>query len=274
MPVFFLKRPIIKRLIIGCFVFSCYNPFGFHFGKQDAFMKIIKSSCELLSSISYAEALRLIELATRVCYKSEAKIGEGTAEPLIRKIIQNNHLSPLEHVQLTFRLITSRAILAELTRHRICSFSVESTRYCSYGDKDIEFIQPVWVSDSVLDLVQKQLVSFRHNDYDFHMSPESEFWKEFKWLRSLEDVEMAYKDLLIKGLAPQNARGVLPQDLKTEIIMSCNLWELRHIFSLRVLGTSGTPHPDMKALLEPMFWQLKEQFPVFFEDLNNENVPL
>jgi len=234
-------------------------------------MKVIKNSAEILHVLPYEEVLRIVELAARTCYQSESACDTTEVkEAFIRKIIKRQHTSVLEHAQVTFRLITSRGVLAELTRHRIgVAYSVESTRYCSYGGKDIEFIKPSWISDEELELVHHQWVAFKNNDYDFNIDGESEHYPAFKWYRAMEQSELAYNELISKGVVPQFARGVLPQDLKTEIVMSANLRSLRHIFSLRTsIAATGKPHPDIIALMEPLLLEFKQRYPIFFEDLN------
>jgi thymidylate synthase (FAD) len=235
-------------------------------------MKIIKPRWSWISKPPYGEALKVVELATRLCYKSENKIGDGTAEPLIRKIIQMGHHSVLEHVQLTARLITSRGISHELVRHRLCAFSQESTRYVDYEGKDMEFIQPSWVHDDCLATSLHQLRSLKECDYDFHMAPGADCYREFRWIRFIEEAEKQYKELRDQDLPPQFARGVLPNDLKTEMIMSANIRQWRHIFNLRVLNKTGRAHPDVVGLLLPMYEDLRCTYPVFFEDMEAKGV--
>ena len=231
-------------------------------------MKIIKQSHTIIFDPLYHSALRTCESAIRTCYKSEERMAEVTAEPLIRKIIKNGHHSCLEHIQFTFRLITNRGVTHELVRHRIgVAYSQESTRFVDYNGKEMEFIQPYWVSDQALQFCLRQHESFKRGESDFLTTPHDEHYPVYLWLTSLEKAENDYKLLRVKGVLPQFARGVLPNDLKTEIVMSANVRALRHLFELRVLGRTGQPHPDIKALLMPLYIWFREHYPVFFLDL-------
>lgn len=202
-------------------------------------MKIIKPSVEIVAMPDYSEALRIIESAARTCYKSEDKIGEGSAEKLIRHCIKRGHESVLEHVGFTLRIVTDRGVLAELTRHRIgVAFSVESTRYVRY-DGDMAFVEPWWWEDEALDEICK-----RHA------------------IVACEDAEDRYTEILKHGLPPQAARAVLPMALATTITMTANVREWRHIFKLRC---DKSAHPDMTRVML-MAWDIaREKLPVFFE---------
>ena len=199
-------------------------------------MKIIEASHEIIKAPLYGEALNLLEVAARVCYKSEDKIKPGSAEKLIESCIRRGHHSILEHINITVRFICSRGISHELVRHRHCAFSHESTRYCNYGGKDMEFIKPFWFDES------DSLSSARWND-------------------AMDNSAFYYNDMLQKSLLPQAARGVLPNDLKTEIIVTANIREWRHILDLR---TAGAAHPDMRILMKPLLAEFKEKYPVLF----------
>ena len=159
-------------------------------------MKIVKASYIIDCPEPPIEMLRRIERAGRVCYKSEDRITDISCISMIRSLISAGHESVLEHGIISVKFITDRGILAELTRHRISSFSVESTRFCSYNkDKfgnEIIFIQP-----------------------DFKLGEDDKFL--------LELIEQHYMKKLHMGLTPQQARYFLPNGLKTEIVMTCNL---------------------------------------------------
>ena len=173
-----------------------------------------------------------IEAAGRTCYQSEPK---GDPEGFIRMIIKRGHESVLEHIALTCRIVTDRGISHEIVRHRIASYSQESTRYCCYkGDIGFIGIQLLSYNDEAIIKV------------------------------AYEAAEKAYHDLLNRGILPQIARCVLPNGLKTEIVMTMNLREWRHFFRLR---TAPAAHPQMRALAIPMLDELKELYPVVFEDI-------
>lgn len=207
-------------------------------------MKIIDPSFEILSEIDGKHLLKSIEVAGRTAYKSENKITGGSAEKFVKTIIGLGHESVIEHVSLTIRFICSRGISHEVVRHRLASYTQESTRYCSY-DKDrfgseVTVIAPKFYKKSLLD-------------------DRSRIWKN-----ACESAETAYFQLLREGLKPEMARSVLPNSLKTEIVMTANLREWRHFFKLR---TSRYAHPEMRRLSIPLLQELKKQTPIIFDDI-------
>lgn len=111
-------------------------------------MKVIKPSYEIINEPNWDAVLVSLERAIRTCYKSEKKIDVGTANKLIRSIIKRGHESTLEHHSLSVRFVCDRGVSHELVRHRLCSFSQESTRYVNYspeGDNnegDMQFVLP------------------------------------------------------------------------------------------------------------------------------------
>ncbi len=185
------------------------------------------------------EALAVIERAARVCYRSEERIGEGTAAPFVRRLIRQGHLSVIEHVTATVEFTTNRGVTHELVRHRLASFSQESTRYVNYGGREMEFIEPVWWSSAAA-------------------HPRERF------LAALAAAEAAYRDLLAAGWRPEQAREVLPNALKTVIVVTANLREWRHIFALR---TGPRAHPQIRELLLSCLQGFREAVPVVFDDL-------
>ena len=205
-------------------------------------MKIIDPSVELVNPISYEIALNTIELAGRTCYKSENKITNDSAEEFIRNIIKRGHEAVLEHVSITAKFICDRGVSHEIVRHRIASYCQESTRYCNYSkDKfgnEITVIKPCFYEE------------------------ESTGFSE--WYASCKMSEIYYFALLYEGKA-EEARSVLPNSLKTEIIMTTNIREWRHFFKLRC---SKAAHPQMRQIATMLFEQMKSKYPVFFEDID------
>ena len=204
-------------------------------------MKIIKPSYEIIDTLDATEILKKIELCGRVCYKSEDKITENSAREFVKQIIKAGHESVLEHFSFSVRFVTDRGISHEIVRHRIASFSQESTRYCNYSndkfDNEITVVEPF------------QLTSQKPN-----------------WRKACEVAEEQYFKLL-KTTTPQTARAVLPTSLKTEIIMTANLRTWRHFLKLR---TSKNAHPDLRVLTTPLLKELKQLIPVVFDDINIE----
>ncbi len=199
-------------------------------------MKLIKQSYTVLNQPK--DILKLIEQAARTCYKSESKISVGSDIKLTKSLIGRGHHAMLEFGDITVRFITNRGVTHELVRHRLCSFAQESTRYVRY-DNNMEFIIPVWWNDST----QEQRESFIH---------------------LCEVSEAGYLHLLAMGWQPQQAREILPNALKTEIVAKANIREWRHIFSLRC---SKAAHPQIRHLMMGLLEHLKTEIPLVFDDI-------
>ena len=206
-------------------------------------MKIIAPYHEIISKIDGAEMLRNIELCGRVCYKSEDRITDGSAEKFVGMILRSGHESVLEHEKITVRFVCDRGVTHEIVRHRIASYSQESTRYCNYSkDKfggEITFIRPCfWAED----------------DEKFAL------WKE-----AMQSIEDSYVKLISLGAKPEEARSILPNSVKTEIMVTMNLREWRHFFKLR---TAERAHPQIREVAIPLLNELKGLVPVIFDDIN------
>ena len=204
-------------------------------------MKIVEQSYEILSPIDADYIYKQIEKAARTCYKSEDKIKEGSAEKMVRALVRNRHEAMLEHASITIKFITDRAIANEIVRHRLCSYAQESSRYCCYKD-GVEFIEPI-------------LNHGEEHDQAF-----------LEWSSLCSYAENAYINMIASGCTPEEARSVLPLSTKTEIVVTANLRELRHIFDLRVLGITGKPHPQIVQLMAPLLKELAENLPLIFGD--------
>ena len=207
-------------------------------------MKIIKPSVELLNAPSYETLLTTIEAAGRTCYKSEEKIKDGSAEKFVRAIIKRGHEAIIEHGSVTVRFICDRGVSHEIVRHRMASYCQESTRYCNYGKTGFG----------------KEITVIRPSTFDEKDSP-YRYWKA-----SCAVAESAYFDLLNEGCTPQEARSVLPNSLKTEVVMTANLREWRHFCKLRCAPAA---HPDMRVVANMLLEKLREAYPVFFEDIES-----
>lgn len=200
-------------------------------------MKIIEQSWNWLQKP--VNALELIEKAGRTCYKSDDKIGPGTSEKFARMLLKSGHESVIEHAVASVRFITNRGNSHELVRHRLASYSQESTRYVRY-DGNMEFIKPVWWDD---------------------WTPE----QQASWTRVMQASEDEYQFLLNSGSRPEQAREVLPNSLKTEIVMTANLREFRHLFKLRC---SPRAHPQIRHLMLDCLAGFHKEIPVIFEGLS------
>lgn len=205
-------------------------------------MKAIAPSFEILTPIDSDYILRHIERCTRTAYKSEDKIGPGSAEKLIASTLKRGHESTVEHISISVRIICDRGVSHEIVRHRMASYTQESTRYCNYGKdqfgSEITVIKPFYLDES---------------------TPAYAAWKT-----ACEAAEKAYFDMLDWGCSPQEARAVLPNSLKTEIIMTANIREWRHFFKLRC---STAAHPQIREIAVPLLTEMKSKIPVLFDDI-------
>ena len=196
-------------------------------------MEFIEPSFEIMDDIDGQKILKKIEVCGRVCYKSEARITEDSAKKFVAGIIKSGHESVLEHVSLTVKFIISRAIANEIVRHRIASYSQESTRYCNYKG-GIKVVAP---KDCVKDEGYRKLC---------------------------ETSEAQYKKMLAQIFKAEIARGILPNDLKTELVMSANLREWRHFLKIR---TEKHAHPELRRVTVPLLKELQKKIPVVFDDI-------
>lgn len=202
-------------------------------------MEIVKPRVTVVDEIDGEAILKKIEKAGRVCWQSEPK--EDSAETFVRNLIKRGHTSVLEHVQLTFNLITDRGVGNELVRHRIASYSQESTRYCSY-QTGMQFIEPIEFTEDT-DEAREMM---------------------YEWVSACEDCERHYINMMNIKKSPQEARTVLNLSLKTEIVFSMNLRSLRNFFMLRC---DKTAHPHIKEIAIPLLLELRKVLPVVFDDI-------
>ncbi len=204
-------------------------------------MKIIKPSFVFMQEFDGPEILKRLERAGRVCYKSEDKITQDSAEKFLANIINRGHESVLEHEKITVSVVCDRGVTHELVRHRIASYSQESTRYCNYCDEkfgsELTFIKPCF---------------WEENDPNF-----------FIWSEQMQEIEKTYNHLIDNGATPQEARSVLPNSLKTEIVITMNIREWRHFFKLR---TAPVAHPQMREIATMLLTEFKK-IPVLFDDI-------
>lgn len=213
-------------------------------------MKIIEPSVEILSPIDGEAILKHIEQCGRVCYKSEDKITEDSAEKFIANIIKRGHEAVLEHFDITVKFICDRGVSHEIVRHRVASYCQESTRYCNYSKdgfgNEITVIQPCYF-------------------YPLEISDDNSVDKYTTWLNACSAAEQSYFSLLEMGCTPQEARAVLPNSLKTEVVMTANLREWRHFFKLRCAPAA---HPQMREVAIMLLNKFKEEIPIVFDDIS------
>lgn len=200
-------------------------------------MKIIKPSV-VLEWIT-PDALLTIEKAGRTCYKSEDKITPTSAEQFCGMIKQRGHESVVEHACASFRIICDRGVTHEIVRHRLASYSQESTRYCNYGKakfgEEITVIEPPGLT-----------------------------WEQrLEWDQAVRQCEKSYLEMLKTGCSPQIARSILPNCLKTEIVMTANFREWLHFLNLRSDRNPGA-HPQMREVANMIEEILIRECPTIF----------
>ena len=213
-------------------------------------MQVIKPSIEIIDMEDYEKIVKKIERIGRVCYKSEGKITEDSAEKFIKGLLTRQHESVIEHENVTVRFVCDRGVTHEIVRHRISSYSQESTRYCNYsGDKFDNQI-------TVIDLA---------SGFQYDLSKENDKAKYEVWTKAMENAEQSYFRMLELGATPQEARSVLPNSLKTEIVVTMNLRSWRNFFRLRV---DSHAHPQMREVATMLYEEFQKRLPVFVADLD------
>lgn len=218
-------------------------------------MQLIHPSVEIITEINATEILKHLELVCRVCYKSEDKIKKGSAEKLIKMIMGRQHDSILEHFSITFKMTTERSVSHELVRHRMASYAQESQRYVNYNKKGLCFIIP----DYSKNLSPCEVTGFEN-------WPQNISDIEDIWLDATIQAEEYYNELIEQGLPPEQARDVLPNSTKTEVMITMNIREIRHFLKLR---TAKPAHPKIRKLAVSLYSQLMEKgLGIVLEDIN------
>lgn len=208
-------------------------------------MLIVPQSCEVVEVFGSSE---LLEKVARTCYKSEIKAAPGTASKVVKTLRKNGHHAMLEFGGMVVKFVTNRGVTHEIVRHRLCSFAQESTRFCNYASGAFSG-QVTYCLPADLPLE----------------GPDFEIWTQ-----DCQANEQAYLRRIALGWNPGKARGILANDTKTEINVYANFREWQHIFDLRSLGTTGKPHPDMKALVTPLRLWAEANLPDIFGPLTEE----
>ena len=206
-------------------------------------MKIIQPSAEFITPIDSDYIIKTLETIGRTAYQSFDKDPDGSkAKEFIINIIDRGHESVIEHVSLTARFIVDRGVSHELVRHRIASFTQESTRYCNYANGKYGH--------------ELTFIDIR----PFMSKGASELWEDSMYM-----TEKDYLFLIDHGCSPQIARSVLPNSLKTEVIMTANLREWRHFFKLRC---SKAAHPQMRQVANMLLNEVMESgIHIIFKDI-------
>lgn len=208
-------------------------------------MKIINANVEFITPVDGAAILKRLEQCGRVCYKSEAKITDTSAPAFVAGIIKRGHEAVLEHCSFTVKFICDRGVSHEIVRHRLAAYCQESTRYCNYSKEgfgsEITVIKPCFWPDDSDEMCE--------------------------WRSAMRLSESHYFNLLHYGATPQEARSVLPNSLKTEVVMTADIREWRHFLKLRC---SPAAHPQMREVVLILLEKVHDLIPVCFDDIWSE----
>ena len=240
-------------------------------------MKLIKPSFTILNHLEYPMMLRLVCRACCSCYRREIPSVWKEQEQEIHARIKAGHESVIEHVGFSVQLTVDRGLTHELVRHRLASFTQESSRYCNYSkdkfDGQLTYIMPAEMSAIIPEGQYNGLEANGQTGSIVLKSadPGKDVFIDqgaiVNMLGALLDCESAYLLAIEQGMAPEIARAILPNATAASIVISANMREWRHIFSLRALGKTGRPHPQMIEIMTPLLEAAILPFPVFFQDL-------
>ncbi|NMB92110.1 MAG: FAD-dependent thymidylate synthase [Parcubacteria group bacterium] len=199
-------------------------------------IKIIKPKVVIETKFSGVKILKTLEKFGRLSHKSEKKITKDSYRIFLKKLLNWGHESILEHVSISVRFICDRGVTHELVRHRLAAYTQESTRYCNYSG-NIQFIEPLFYKKG------------------------SEKYKI--WYQNCQEAAKNYNQLIELGSTPEEARSVLPNSLKTEIVATFNLREWRHVFEMR---TQKAAHPQIREIMIPTLKIFQQKIPLLFDD--------
>lgn len=217
-------------------------------------MNIIKANFKIETEINGIELLKQIEKIARTCYKSENNITDESAVKFVKGLVSRGHEAMIEHNAITVRFTCDRGVSHEIVRHRVASFGQESTRYCNYSNNkfgneiNVIDIRNGIELDTKMKTLQQETIEAVIDE----------------WMLAIKDAEKHYLKMIDLGATPQMARSVLPNSLKTEIVVTMNLREWRHFFKLR---TPVNAHPQMRELAVPLLKEFKKLIPVVFDDI-------
>ena len=204
-------------------------------------MKLVNPSIEV-ENYNGVQIMKNIERACRTCYRSEGNITDDSYKNLLKNCINRGHESVLEHEKITVRMICDIGVYKDLTRHRFANFSIESTRYCNYGkdkfDNEIKIIKPC------------------------HIEEGTEMYAD--WYSAMQHMEHFYMRMVDNGAKPDQLRMLLPHSTASQVTMTANIREWRHILDLR---TKNMTHPSIRQLLIPLLLKFKEDMPELFNSI-------
>ena len=210
---------------------------------------------KLLDPVIYIEdydgkkIMQRIERACRTCYRSEEMITEDSYKTLLKNCLNRGHESILEHEKVSIRMICDLGVYKDITRHRLASFSIESTRYCNYGkDKfgsELKIMKPCNIEEG------------------------TEMYED--WKNTMLCIEKNYIKMSQEGAKPDQLRMLLPHSIAAEVNMTCNIREWKHVLSLRCTNHA---HPSIRQVLIPLLLKFKQDMPEIFEKVEyDEDFP-
>jgi thymidylate synthase (FAD) len=216
-------------------------------------MKIIKASASIMDPDHLIFGLRNIEYGARISHRSEENMNENTWTRFIQNVVvDHGDWSVVEHASCSVIAVMDRGITHEWVRHRLMSFTQESTRFVNYEKKmPPSFIYPIVG-------VECKACS---SEIKIH---EEDCKYDRDWVYGIVDAESRYKSLLKKGWRPQEARSVFPNALAAKIMTSANLRSWRHLLLMR---TTKEAHPQIRQICDPLLEEFKKYVPLLFDDI-------
>lgn len=208
------------------------------------------------------DLLETLEAAGRTCYKSEDKCSPDSAGAFVRMLIKRGHVAVLEHGSITAHIVCDRGVSHELVRHRLAAYCQESTRYCNYGTDrfggKIKVVEPPMETEAAFSAIHAELTE---EDKQVLFAKVRSIW-----YTAMEAAEDAYIQMTHLGVKAQIARSVLPICTKTEVVITANPREWRHIFKMR---TDRAAHPMIRKVMLDLFYDFKTKWGPLYEDLEN-----
>ena len=245
---------------------------------MEASITVVEPGFEVFSSIEGILLMPVaLERAGRVCYKSEEKIFSGSADKFIRDIVKSGHESVIEHCSITVKIICDRACSHQLVRHRIAAFSQESQRYCDYKKSGLQviarptiallspgkyFCQSFNANEKSWDIWNRRFESSEKNPEPD--GKEKVCGRASIWLTMLANCYDEYCHLRREGIPPQDARSVLPNATKTEVVTTFNLRQWRHVFEERALNKRA--EWQIRGIMQNILKRFDELLPCIFSD--------
>jgi len=227
-------------------------------------MIIVKPSFEIMFQDELKNAAKKIEVIARTCYKSEDKISDDSAEKLVKALLTRGHYPMFDHQTISVRIVCDRGVSHEIVRHRIAAYAQESTRYCNYSKNkfgnQITVIKPSFFPNIKCGEYEK----FEEFKSDNHIDDQKLRYGQEAWALAMFETEGRYNQMVETGYSPQEARSVLPNSLKTEIVCTLDLTAWRHFMYLR---TAKAAHPQMLEIARPLLDEFKKLVPLIFDDI-------